>query len=115
LLAADSVPVLAIAGGNLNYRLSSGILGAIAVAAEGFQQTVQFQRLWVKYRSAYQRLMREADLYLEKSGRYSELGEARRIFVERAAEIMENENTTWLSVQEQQHSKLSKAQPTIPD
>jgi hypothetical protein len=109
LIVAAAIPVVSLVTPFKGSRETDAILGSVILITEGMQQTFQYYTLWIKYRTAYQLLMREVDLYRELAGRYASAESPRRELVERAETIIAGENSLWLETKETQNKKTAAA------
>jgi hypothetical protein len=107
LILAASIPVVSLLCTAEAARVASGLIGSAILVVAGLQKTLQSERLWTKYRAAYQLLMRESDLYVERAGQYSKVDNdgAHRLLVERADEIIAGENSAWVAIREERVEK----------
>jgi hypothetical protein len=95
-----------------NLSFIVGFLGALLLALEGIQQTLQLQPLWVKYRATANVLQREVLLYQSGAGPYASQNAhpalMSRLFAERAEAVIASENADWTSLQEKIMADQSK-------
>ncbi len=91
LVVAASIPVVAAFGTSV---IATGVLGAVVVVLEGFQQLGQYQQRWFSYRSTAQALTREKYLYLAGVSEYGGLKPMIRL-AERVEELLAQEATQW--------------------
>jgi hypothetical protein len=94
---------------NISVRVTSAILGGLIAAITGIMQLTKAQESWILYRSTAETLIKEYNLYMLKSGDYSDsdlTGEAKRkkLFIERCESIMSTEGTKYFSLRQQQKS-----------
>jgi len=101
IVAAALIPFLA--GRNFAHHVVVvGGLGVLITIFEGILQLNQYQRIWPMYRATSEALTHEKFLYLAKAGPYSVADpDAARMLAVRIETIMSQENTKWVSVQEQ--------------
>jgi Protein of unknown function (DUF4231) len=92
-----------------HHGLVVGSLGVTITVLEGILQLNQYQQIWTMYRATSEALTHEKYLFLALAGPYSALGaNAPVLLAERIETIMSQENTKWVSVQEQGKSKDAK-------
>ena len=101
IVAAALIPFLA--GRKFDYH--DGVIGGLGVLItilEGILQLNQYQQIWTMYRATSEALTHEKYLYLAKAGPYAAAGVNPPVLLaERIETIMSQENTRWVSVQEQ--------------
>ncbi len=79
-----------------------GGLGVMITILEGILQLNQYQQIWTMYRATSEALTHEQYLYLAMAGPYAAEGVNPPVLLaERIETIMSQENTKWVSVQEQ--------------
>lgn len=85
-----------------HFELVVGSLGVMITILEGILQLNQYQQVWTMYRATSEALTHEQYLYLAKAGPYAAEGANPAVLLaERIETIMSQENTKWVSVQEQ--------------
>lgn len=85
-----------------HFELVVGSLGVMITILEGILQLNQYQQIWTMYRATSEALTHEKYLFLALAGPYSAPGvNAPVLLAERIETIMSQENTKWVSVQEQ--------------
>ena len=85
-----------------HFELVVGSLGVMITIFEGILQLNQYQQIWTMYRATSEALTHEQYLYLAKAGPYAAEGVYPPVLLaERIEMIMSQENTKWVSVQEQ--------------
>lgn len=85
-----------------HFELVVGGLGVMITIFEGILQLNQYQQIWTMYRATSEALTHEQYLYLAKAGPYAAEGVNPPVLLaERIETIMSQENTKWVSVQEQ--------------
>lgn len=96
-----------------HFELVVGSLGVMITILEGILQLNQYQQIWTMYRATSEALTHEKYLFLALAGPYSASGANPPVLLaERIEMITSQENTRWVSVQEQSaRSKDSKSQP----
>jgi|SRR5215469_8438463 len=101
IVAAALIPFLT--GRKFEYH--DGVVGGLGVLItilEGILQLNQYQQIWTMYRATSEALTHEKYLFLALAGPYSAPGaDAPVLLAERIETIMSQENTKWISVQEQ--------------
>ena len=101
IIAAALIPFLA--GRKFEYHDAViGGLGVLITILEGILQLNQYQQIWTMYRATSEALTHEQYLYLAKAGPYAAEGVNPPVLLaERIETIMSQENTKWVSVQQQ--------------
>ena len=85
-----------------HFELVVGSLGVLITILEGILQLNQYQQIWTMYRATSEMLKREKYLFLALAGPYAAAGVNPSVLLaERIEAIMSQENTKWVSVQEQ--------------
>jgi hypothetical protein len=101
IVAAALIPFLA----GRQFKYHDGVVGGFGVLItilEGILQLNQYQQVWTMYRATSEALTHEKYLFLALAGPYSAAGvNASVLLAERIETIMSQENTKWVSVQEQ--------------
>ncbi len=94
-----------------HFELVVGGLGVMITILEGILQLNQYQQIWTMYRATSEALTHEKYLFLAIAGPYAAAGVNPSVLLaERIEIIMSQENTKWVSVQEQSgKSKDTKA------
>ena len=101
IVAAALIPFLA--GRKFEYHdaVVAG-LGVLITILEGILQLNQYQQIWTMYRATSEALTHEKYLFLALAGPYAAAGvDPPVLLAERIEMIMSQENTKWVSVQEQ--------------
>jgi hypothetical protein len=98
IVAAGSIPILAVAG---VQPIVSAVLGAGLLAIEGAQQLFQYQQNWVSFRATAEDLKREKALFLAKAGPYRSSKDPVALLAERAESLISAETTGWRQLQEE--------------
>jgi len=101
IVAAALIPFLA--GRKFEYHdaVLAG-LGVLITILEGILQLNQYQQIWTMYRATSEALTHEKYLFLAIAGPYAAAGVNPPVLLaERIEAIMSQENTKWVSVQEQ--------------
>jgi Protein of unknown function (DUF4231) len=111
ILLAASIPVVALISPATSQPTFNGVLGALIVVVEGLQQAFQFQRYWIKYRTAQRTLVNEHHLYLAEAGPYRVGGtdERNKAFAERVETVAMTEHGSWVELTEAVVSKAVAA------
>jgi Protein of unknown function (DUF4231) len=101
IVAAALIPLLA--GRSFNHRDATiGGLGVVITILEGILQLNQYQQIWTTYRATSEALTHEKYLFLALAGPYAAEGVNPPVLLaERIEAIMSQENTKWVSLQEQ--------------
>lgn len=101
IVAAALIPFLT--GRKFEYH--DGVVGGLGVLItilEGILQLNQYQQIWTMYRATSEALTHEKYLFIAGAGPYGAQGaNAPVLLAERIETIMSQENTKWVSVQEQ--------------
>ena len=104
ILAAAFIPFL----GSLPFEwlkphlvLVTGALGVLITILEGLLHLNQYQQNWTNYRSTAEALKHEKFLYLASAGPYANLPNPRALLAERIESLVSQENSQWISVQQQ--------------
>jgi hypothetical protein len=94
-----------------HFALVVGAQGVLITVLEGILQLNQYQQVWTMYRATSEALTHEKYLFLALAGPYAAAGANPPVLLaERIETIMSQENTKWVSVQEQSgKSKDSKS------
>ncbi|MBV8115074.1 MAG: DUF4231 domain-containing protein [Silvibacterium sp.] len=83
-----------------------GGLGVVITVLEGILQLNQYQQIWTTYRATSEALTHEKYLFLALAGPYATAGiDPPVLLAERIEAIMSQENTKWVSLQEQREKK----------
>lgn len=88
------------AGFGLNALITAS-LGVVIVVAEGLQQLNQYHHNWITYRSTCEALKHEKHLYLANAGLYASADDPRTLLAERVEQLVSQEHTKWIAVQQQ--------------
>ena len=101
IIAAALIPFLT--GRTFNHKdVVIGGLGVLITVLEGILQLNQYQQIWTTYRATSEALTHEKYLFLASAGPYAATGvNAAVLLAERIEAIMSQENTKWVSLQEQ--------------
>jgi Protein of unknown function (DUF4231) len=101
IIAAALIPF--ITGRTFNHKdVVVGGLGVLITILEGILQVNQYQRIWTTYRATSEALTHEKFLFLALAGPYGVAGVNPPVLLaERIEGIMSQENTKWVSLQEQ--------------
>jgi hypothetical protein len=92
-----------------------GGLGVLITILEGILQLNQYQQIWTTYRATSEALTHEKYLFLALAGPYAAAGVNPPVLLaERIEAIMSQENTKWVSLQEQS-GKSPAAEPKAAD
>ena len=101
IVAAALIPLLAGRTFEHHDAVIAG-LGVLITILEGILQLNQYQQIWTMYRATSEAPTHEQYLYLAKAGPYGAEGVNPPVLLaERIETIMSQENTKWVSVQEQ--------------
>ena len=85
-----------------HFAFVVGALGVLITILEGILQLNQYQQVWTMYRATSEALTHEKYLFLALAGPYAAAGVNPPVLLaERIETIMSQENTKWVSVQEQ--------------
>ena len=96
-----------------HFELIVGSLGVMITILEGILQLNQYQQIWTMYRATSEALTHEKYLYLAGAGPYGAEGiKPAVLLAERIETIMSQENTKWVSVQEQGGKSQGKKDQT---
>ena len=71
-----------------------GVLGAFIVFIESFVKIFDYKKLWIEYRMASEKLLREKVLFQTNSIPYN-VSESFKLLVQRCEGIMQNESQGW--------------------
>jgi hypothetical protein len=85
-----------------HFELVVGSFGVLITILEGILQLYQFQQIWTVYRATCETLIHEKFLFLASAGPYAGVANPRQLLAERIEEIMSQENTKWVSMQQEQ-------------
>ena len=101
IVAAALIPLLT--GLKFKYfELVVGGLGVLITILEGVLQLNQYQQVWTTYRATSEALTHEKYLFLALAGPYAAAGVSPSVLLaERIEAIMSQENTKWVSLQQQ--------------
>jgi hypothetical protein len=93
-----------------------GLLGAVILILEGFQELGAYQRNWTKYRGTFEALRREKFLFVGQAGSYQWLKseDARKELVHRVETLVSQENAQWSSYMDAQRAREAKAGEASP-
>jgi len=94
VVLAASVPVLALASGDVQVRIAVAVIGALTTVAAGLGSLYGFREQWVEYRSAAEALKHEKYLFLTGAAPYAAAGSF-SLFVNRVESILRTERITW--------------------
>ena len=84
------------------FELVVGGLGVLITILEGVLQLNQYQQVWTTYRATSEALTHEKYLFLALAGPYAAAGVNPPVLLaERIEAIMSQENTKWVSLQQQ--------------
>ena len=101
IVAAALIPFLT--GRKFEYH--DGVIGGLGVLItilEGILQLNQYQQIWTTYRATSEALTHEKFLFLALAGPYAATGVNPPVLLaERIEAIMSQENTKWVTLQEQ--------------
>jgi len=113
IVAAALIPFLT--GRTLEHKdMVVGGLGVLITILEGILQLNQYQQIWTTYRATSEALTHEKFLFLALAGPYAAAGANPHVLLaERIEAIMSQENTKWVSLQEQS-GKSAAASPKNP-
>ena len=105
IVAAALIPFLT--GHTFNHKDAViGGLGVLITILEGILQLNQYQQIWTTYRATGEALTREKYLFQALAGPYAAPGVNPPVLLaERIEAMMSQENTKWVSLQEQQNQK----------
>lgn len=85
-----------------HFELVVGGLGVLITILEGILHLNQYQQVWAAYRTTSEALTHEKYLFLALAGPYSAAAVKPAVLLaERIEAIMSQENTQWVSLQEQ--------------
>ncbi len=118
-----TIPVINVVGGtgiDFAIRIFSALLGGIIVAITGIIQLSKAHESWILYRSTAETLIREYNLFMLKSGDYSEESmkeESKRnnVFIDRCEAIMSTEETRYFSLRQHQEQQQQKPPTSSSD
>lgn len=98
IVAASLIPLLAgWAGGSGMVAVTMGLLGVVVAVVAAVLTLFQFERNWLEYRAACERLRRERILYRTGAAPFDRGQEAAfRLLVERVESILAQENQGWV-------------------
>ena len=88
-----------------HVALVIGGLGVLITILEGILHLNQYQQIWTVYRSTCEALTHEKYLFLALAGPYATAANSRALLAERMETIMSQENTQWVSMQQQQQNQ----------
>ena len=112
IIAAALIPFLT--GRTFEHKdMVVGGLGVLITILEGILQLNQYQQVWTTYRATSEALTHEKFLFLALAGPYASAGAtAPVVLAERIEAIMTQENTKWVSLQDQSGKQQgAKGQP----
>ena len=99
IVAAALIPILAAFGGVPAWV--AAILGGIVVVCEAVLHLNKYQENWLTYRSTAEALKHEKFLFLAHAGAYATSANPRVLLAERIEALVSNENTKWISHQQE--------------
>jgi hypothetical protein len=100
IFLSAAIPVIALIKPSAPAVLN-GVIGAVILTIEGFQQLFQCQQNWTRYRATCEGLRREGFLFVAGAGPYTGASEPTTLLVERMDSLINAENKTWSTLQEQ--------------
>ena len=92
-----------------HFAFVVGALGVLITILEGILQLNQYQQVWTMYRATSEALTHEKYLYLALAGPYAAAANPRAMLAERIETIMSQENTQWISMQQQNQQNQKTA------
>jgi len=98
IVTAAAIPVIAAVGGAEPWV--TGLLGAVIVTIEGFQQLFQLHANWTTYRSTCEALKHEKHLWFAGAGPYAQSVDPDRLLAERVEGLVSQEHAAWTSTQQ---------------
>jgi hypothetical protein len=109
------IPLINVVSGEFVIRIISALLGGLIAAITGILQLSKAHESWILYRSTAETLIREYNLFMLKSGDYSEDNvkeESKRnnIFVDRCEAIMSTEENKYFSLRQHQPQQQRQQQ-----
>ena len=97
--AAATIPLLSAFVSQPHVPLAVGVLGALVAVIAGALGHFQFERNWVKYRTAGQSLQKEKFLFQTKTAPFDRDPEQNyALLVQRVETLVSGENTDWARV-----------------
>jgi hypothetical protein len=98
IIAAVAIPVGAVILPEVAIRGVTAILGALVSGIETYLQLRQHQSNWLRWRTAQNSLQREAWLYGQQAGRYSDTSAPQQVLLAEIVEkIIAEEHASWAS------------------
>lgn len=94
LIAASSIPLIALSFDSDEARYAVAMIGALTAIVSGLLSLFQYRDLWVDYRSTAEVLKREKYLFLAKAAPYND-PQAFPLFVNNVESIIVSENNQW--------------------
>jgi Protein of unknown function (DUF4231) len=108
LVTAGIIPFLATFSVPYFDRVTA-FLGLVILIVEGLQQLNQYQTNWIGYRSTCEALRHEKYLFLAGAGPYLKVEEPLPLLADRVEGLISQENTKWLSAQQQPGKNSEKS------
>jgi hypothetical protein len=99
ILASATIPIIAMVKPGVQSWVN-GVIGAIVLVIEGFQQLLQLQQNWTRYRSTAEGIRRERYLFQARAGPYADAPAPAALIVERMDALISAENKSWNALQE---------------
>jgi hypothetical protein len=104
IIVGVSIPVLSLLLRNQLGQNITGVLGAFLAGNEAFLQFRQFPQHWKRWRIAEQDLIREAWLFDQNVGKYSDPNTKKTVLAEAVEKIIAKEHNAWVEL----HEKTAK-------
>jgi hypothetical protein len=94
------IPLLAADSATFDWaKVLTGALGAVIAIATGVQALFRFREKWVRWRSTWQALVRESQLYLPNAGHYEKSVNKEQHLAKRTDRLIGDEFSTWQASQ----------------
>lgn len=109
------IPVFALVGTWIGFRIIAAALGAVAAFSQGFEAIHQYREHYIAWRYTAEQLEREEYMYRVKAGDYAAGANTDSVLLlaQRADAITSQENQQWLALQ-QKADTTSVAQGNAP-
>ncbi len=98
-----------------NLKYITGLLGIAVAMTEGLISLKKWKDNWFTYRLTAERLRREQFMYQNLAGIYRTDADPLKTFVERAEQIMDSENATWVNYRGQDNGSAEKDNSAVSD
>jgi Protein of unknown function (DUF4231) len=110
IVAAALIPILASFNGMPQWV--AAILGGLVVVCEAVLHLNKYHENWLSYRSTAEALKHEKFLFLAHAGAYAASANPRVLLAERIEALVTDENTKWISHQQEAAPAQESAEPS---